>query len=144
MRPNFAIASVLSVLERVAYIGKVSNDSKFLFWTAETPDLAADLVNDRITVHVTVPSLPVACLFLSPQFAVLAILRTDQSLPLNPLPSIGALPVAMSVSVSASLKASARAAYRDLLRAASVTFQGDPTVQNGMHHSGLGRVLSWC
>lgn len=41
------------------------------------------------------------------------------------------------MSISASLQASARAAYRDLLRAASLTFQGDDVVRNGEHGTAI-------
>ncbi|KAK7689118.1 hypothetical protein QCA50_007809 [Cerrena zonata] len=47
----------------------------------------------------------------------------------------------MSAPVSASLRASARAAYRDLLRAASTTFAGDPTVQNAFRLKMRNEIL---
>ena len=122
-------------------MGEGLNDRRFLFWTAVTPDLAADLVNDRIAVHVTVSeSLVVSfsqCLTSPSNAQTSSHKSTLKSLPLH-----WASSRAMSVSVSASLRASARAAYRDLLRASSKTFVGDPAVQNGVCHKiSLWRVL---
>ena len=114
-------------------MGEGLNDRRFLFWTAVTPDLAADLVNDRIAVHVTVSESLVAsfsqCITSPSNAQTSSHKSTLKSLPLH-----WASSRAMSVSVSASLRASARAAYRDLLRASSKTFVGDPAVQNGVCH----------
>lgn len=44
------------------------------------------------------------------------------------------------MSISAALQASAKAAYRDFLRATSVTFVGDPAVRNGQ----LQLSTRWC
>ena len=118
-----------SVLKRRVCMGEGSNDRRFLFWTAVTPDLAADLVNDRIAVHVTVSESLVASFSQCITSPSNAQTSSYKSPPLH-----WASSRAMSVSVSASLRASARAAYRDLLRASSKTFVGDPAVQNGVCH----------